>query len=272
MSIVKAVEWMEARLGKIRYSQGRGRMDSDTSGVGDCSSVVCQALMETGLTADDIGTVTYTQAYRGSYVYHGSGYPPEDMMRIGDLILYKGWSGRYEHVEMYMGGGRVAGISNIVERGIRYKRYGHYFPYQGKREIMVRRHHETAVADSAPGRAPVSCNTVPARIVQDIVDVTIDGIYGPKTRRAVQELQRRVGTTADGIFGRNTARAYLLSLGLIREGIRGPMVKLWQHIVSESPDGVFGPKTKTATMECQKWAGIAVDGIVGVDSKRRLVV
>lgn len=271
MSNRAALDWMRHRIGKIRYSQGSGRMSSDSSGVGDCSSVVCQALMATGLDADDIGTVTYTQAYRGTYVYHGDGYPAEDMLLPGDLILYEGWTGRYEHVEMYVGGGKLAGISNIYERGIRYKNYGEYYPYQGRKKIMVRRHNERTRSERE-GRAPRSCASVPAVIIQHIVGTAPDGVYGPKTRAAVIALQRRVGTAADGIFGRNTARLYLLNADVLRERSRGPAVRLWQHIVSETPDGVFGPMTKKATMACQTWAGITADGIVGPVSKRALVV
>ena len=39
----KVIKWMVDRIGKLKYSQGAGRMDSDRSGVGDCSSTVAQA-------------------------------------------------------------------------------------------------------------------------------------------------------------------------------------------------------------------------------------
>jgi len=50
--------------------------------------------------------------------------------------------------------------------------------------------------------------------------LSLDGIFGPNTRSALVNTQRRVGTAADGIYGPNTRRAmkhasddFTLSLG-----------------------------------------------------------
>lgn len=132
---------MQRYLHKIRYSQGGGRMNTPRSGVGDCSSTVAQALNYAGVPLSSIGYNTYQQIGRGRFIWKGPSYPPESIMEIGDLVLYLGTTGRYEHVEMYAGSGRVIGISNKRENGIRYKKYGSYWPYR-TRYITVRRHIE----------------------------------------------------------------------------------------------------------------------------------
>lgn len=70
----------------------------------------------------------------------------------------------------------------------------------------------------------------------------MDGIWGPKTRRAVPNL---------------------------RERNRGNLVKLLQaglYVNGFDPggiDGIFGPKTAAAVRSLQSARGLAVDGIAG---------
>src|SRR5882672_7965698 len=51
--------------------------------------------------------------------------------------------------------------------------------------------------------------------------------------------------------------------GQIRQGSSGPDVALWQTIIGVTADGIFGPKTATATKAWQGSHGLAADGIVG---------
>lgn len=58
--------------------------------------------------------------------------------------------------------------------------------------------------------------------------------------------------------------------GMLREGSRGPRVVLWQtilinagHLPKGSADGIFGPKTKAATIAFQRRLNVSADGIVG---------
>ena len=55
------------------------------------------------------------------------------------------------------------------------------------------------------------------RAVQEALGITADGIYGPRTRRAVRSFQRRKGLSVDGIVGPQTLRA----LGLRGGGSSG---------------------------------------------------
>jgi peptidoglycan hydrolase-like protein with peptidoglycan-binding domain len=61
----------------------------------------------------------------------------------------------------------------------------------------------------------------------------------------------------------------------LREGSRGTEVRNWQAILNRladagmpsqpkiAVDGIFGPKTNTATHIFQRWVHITADGIVG---------
>ena len=137
----------------------------------------------------------------------------------------------------------------------------------------------------------------------------IDGVFGPRTREAVEAYQRMMGLTVDGIVGRATwyriAFIYnnvkrlseLDSEGLLldeisrqfpetlREGSTGPGVQLLQYflaIVGEyydqlprwqvnQIDGVFGPRTREAVEAYQRMMGLTVDGIVGRTTWNTLV-
>lgn len=49
----------------------------------------------------------------------------------------------------------------------------------------------------------------------------------------------------------------------IKKGSRGKAVKVWQVIVGETVDGIFGAKTHEATLDFQRRKGLVQDGIVG---------
>lgn len=49
----------------------------------------------------------------------------------------------------------------------------------------------------------------------------------------------------------------------IRYGSRGNVVKRWQLIVGTTPDSIFGPLTRQATITWQRKRGLTADGIVG---------
>jgi len=98
----------------------------------------------------------------------------------------------------------------------------------------------------------------------------VDGIFGPKTFKAVKWYQSDRGLTADGIVGPKTwAR---LDPPTVKKGSKGDAVRMLQQILTDfgySPgavDGDFGTKTEKAVKDFQTDFGLVVDGIVGPKS------
>jgi peptidoglycan hydrolase-like protein with peptidoglycan-binding domain len=85
-----------------------------------------------------------------------------------------------------------------------------------------------------------------------------DGLYGPRTRAAVQRFQTRAGLSADGIVGSQTntaliqsalnqiAQASLLPVDGVMDARVQQEIKRFQSQNSLVPDGVVGPKTRAA--------------------------
>lgn len=120
--------------------------------------------------------------------------------------------------------------------------------------------------------------------------IAVDGTFGPNTEAATEKFQRWAGVTVDGIVGPQTRTSATLAVSsaaldknshvkpTLHEGDQGAAVRDWQATVNRlasraepsqpaiAADGVFGPKTKTATENFQRWAHITLDGIVGVDT------
>ena len=103
-------------------------------------------------------------------------------------------------------------------------------------------------------------------------NLSIDGVFGVGTQRAVQDFQRRNKLTADGIVGRNTW-AKLLNLNpsseILRRGDETSAVMFLQRLLLSflypitSLDGDFGPETERAVRAFQSENNLSVDGIVG---------
>jgi peptidoglycan hydrolase-like protein with peptidoglycan-binding domain len=103
----------------------------------------------------------------------------------------------------------------------------------------------------------------------------IDGLRGPWMTAAVRRFQRAAGITVDGIPGPQTRRA-LGRYGrkpfggrLLATGKSGWDVAALQFFLAlrgfpSGPfDGGFGPRTETALRGFQRWARIGADGVAG---------
>ncbi len=91
-----------------------------------------------------------------------------------------------------------------------------------------------------------------------------DGIYGSKTREGVRKFQKAYGLSTDGSAGPATLRALknavvTLQSDLARKGYGSGTI-----------NGVYGKGTKSAVKAYQRDRGIAVTGVAGPDTMRKL--
>ncbi|CAN5226978.1 hypothetical protein BH20ACT20_BH20ACT20_08100 [soil metagenome] len=130
--------------------------------------------------------------------------------------------------------------------------------------------------------------------MQRKLGVPADGVFGPKTERALRRWQRRHGLTADGIAGPMTRRAMGLGSGPVlkrkkaraqrrsqgrrsRGGRsdggrdrRGGGVRALQRKLGVPADGAFGSRTERAVRRFQRRRGLTADGVVGPATRRAL--
>ena len=109
--------------------------------------------------------------------------------------------------------------------------------------------------------------------------VQVDGIFGPRTKSAVQDFQRSKGLSPDGIVGPLTWARLVV---YVKRGSNGDAVRAVQEVMKfhdqsdgEGPpvhvDGIFGPRTDSWVRGFQKAVGTASDGIGGPITWRALV-
>jgi murein DD-endopeptidase MepM/ murein hydrolase activator NlpD len=103
----------------------------------------------------------------------------------------------------------------------------------------------------------------------------IDGLEGPSTDKAIRKLQRRARITVDGVVGPKTRRALghfarhrlgqrQLHIGNAGWDVASLQFQLAEHgFPSASFDGIFGPHIHAALRRFQKFAGLKADGVAG---------
>ncbi|GIH16778.1 GH25 family lysozyme [Rugosimonospora africana] len=103
--------------------------------------------------------------------------------------------------------------------------------------------------------------------------LTVDGKFGPGTRRAAASFQSAHGLTAHGIVGANTWQWLIVT---VRQGSTGLAVKALQAELnargaSLTVNGQFDADTGAAVLSFQADQGLEADGIVGRNTWRALV-
>ncbi|CAA9210768.1 MAG: hypothetical protein AVDCRST_MAG76-102 [uncultured Acidimicrobiales bacterium] len=125
------------------------------------------------------------------------------------------------------------------------------------------------------------------KLVQRRLRVAVDGRFGPRTRRAVQALQRAAGLAPDGVVGPLTWAALGQAGGTgsgaawgrtlppgtsgrpdLSLGASGPAVAEAQRLLTTrgfrtTADGRFGPSTHASVVAFQRRRNLTADGVVG---------
>lgn len=114
-----------------------------------------------------------------------------------------------------------------------------------------------------------------ALIERGLYEGPIDGALGPQTAAAVRGLQKRARLVADGVAGPETRAALgkrggpKLGSRPIGYGMSGwdvaalQFMLAWHGFPSGDFDGAFGPRTQTALLRFQEWAGLPPVGRAG---------
>ncbi len=108
-----------------------------------------------------------------------------------------------------------------------------------------------------------------------VYDGPVDGLAGPGTNAGVRRIQRRAGLAVDGIVGPRTRRAlgaqgrHPIGSRPLRAGHRGWDVAALQFSLEThgfplgGVDGGFGARTGVAVRRAQAFYGLAADGVAG---------
>ena len=107
--------------------------------------------------------------------------------------------------------------------------------------------------------------------------LTVDGVFGPKTKAALVAFQRAHRLTANGV---TSAKTWSVLVVTVKLGSKGPAVRAAQDQanfrngrggVTLTVDGIFGPKTQKWIRAFQAAEGFKADGVVGLLTWQALV-
>lgn len=100
------------------------------------------------------------------------------------------------------------------------------------------------------------------KILQCCLNITPDGIFGDVTQENVKVFQTQNNLAASGIADDLFWKRLGATMPIIKKGNKGNKVRAWQLFIGETADGIFGSKTKAATVAFQASANIPTTGVV----------
>lgn len=106
-------------------------------------------------------------------------------------------------------------------------------------------------------------------------NISVDGVFGPKTDVIVKSFQASRNLTMDGICGANTYAALKVKDACLKIGSEGKIVLWIQKVLKKlgfnlKVDGIFGETTKAKVKDFQKKNNLVVDGIIGDNTWKML--
>jgi peptidoglycan hydrolase-like protein with peptidoglycan-binding domain len=102
------------------------------------------------------------------------------------------------------------------------------------------------------------------KVLQLIVGVTADGIFGSKTKTAVKNWQKKNGLSADGVAGPKTWAKVVDIAPMLKTGSSGTWVKVLEVLLETmTDDGKYLAAEKQAVKAYQTSKKLSADGIVG---------
>lgn len=102
------------------------------------------------------------------------------------------------------------------------------------------------------------------KVLQLVIGVTADGIFGSKTQNTLKTWQKKNGLTADGVAGPKTWAKIASNAPTLNSGASGTWVKVLEVLLETmTDDGKYLTAEKQAVKAYQTSKNLAVDGIVG---------
>jgi cell wall-associated NlpC family hydrolase len=234
-AIQKMLDWQAAHKGKVRYSESASTRLANATGADlltatDCSGMFHRMMMHFGQI--DVGTYTGNECTHGTLVtlsksaaHAGYGMLP------GDGILFDWDGGRWDHIAMYAGGGRI---------------WNHGGPGNGPLNWSLASNVDNAV------KIMVRRYIAPAKTVVTHLAVAATGSGNPMHGHAIPALiARGTGDYYGLITGPNASHggAYTgeqPAVRLIQEFLN------WNLKAGLEVDGIFDPTTQAAVTRFQK--------------------